>query len=211
MWSWDSSSRRPSEGVAYLSIWSCLWEVVWKKIIGRNCLFYDELLTLVTEVEAALNSWLFTYISSKDVEEPLTPLHLIVGYRILTLPGSSIPDDPVYAPESLAHRMRCLSQTLLHFFKWCKNEYLLKLHEDKGSMYIVKDGDVMTCMTRDILRVLWGSGRQSLMCLCWWSSSWCRCQSIIKRRSPKSLHWSLHHIHPLEVCCGKNNENPAGI
>ena len=43
-----------------------------KKSVGRNCLTHDELLTLVTEVEAVLNSRPLTYASSKDIEEPLT-------------------------------------------------------------------------------------------------------------------------------------------
>ena len=53
-----------------------------RKVIGRNCLTYDELLTLITEVEAVLNSRPLTYVSSEDVDEPLTPSHLLVGYRI---------------------------------------------------------------------------------------------------------------------------------
>ncbi len=44
-----------------------------KKSVGRNCLPYDELLTLIVEVEAVLNSRHLTYISSEDMEEPLTP------------------------------------------------------------------------------------------------------------------------------------------
>ena len=39
-----------------------------KKVFGRNCLTYDELLTLVIEVEAVLNSRPLTYISSEDIE-----------------------------------------------------------------------------------------------------------------------------------------------
>ena len=44
-----------------------------KKVIGKNCLIYDELLTLILEVEAVLNSRPLTYASSEYVEEPLTP------------------------------------------------------------------------------------------------------------------------------------------
>lgn len=77
---------------------------------------YDELLTLVIEVEAVLNSQPLTYISSEDVEEPLTPSHLLVGYWILTLPDSSVPDDPEYSPEGLTRRMRYLSWTFQNFW-----------------------------------------------------------------------------------------------
>ena len=44
----------------------------------KNSLTHDELLTLVTEVEAVLNSRPLTYVSSEDTTEPLTPSHLLV-------------------------------------------------------------------------------------------------------------------------------------
>lgn len=44
------------------------------KVIGRNCLTYDELLMLATKVKVVTP---FTYISLEDVEEPLMPLHLL--------------------------------------------------------------------------------------------------------------------------------------
>lgn len=55
------------------------------KTVGGARLTYDELLTAVTEVEQILNSRPL-YISSKDREEPLTPSHLITGFRTLNLP-----------------------------------------------------------------------------------------------------------------------------
>ena len=57
-----------------------------KKSVGRASMTYDELSTLVTEIEAVLNSRPLTYVSTVDLEEPLTPSHLLLGYRILSLP-----------------------------------------------------------------------------------------------------------------------------
>ena len=53
---------------------------------------YDELHTLLIEVEAVLNSRPLTYVSADDVDEPLTPSHLLVGYQILTLPDTAAPE-----------------------------------------------------------------------------------------------------------------------
>ena len=100
-----------------------------KKSIGKNCLTHDELLTLVTEVEAVLNSRPLTYVSSEDTTEPLTPSHLLVGYRILTLPDPTIPDDSDYTPENLTRRMSHLAKTLGRFWKRWKREYLLEFRE----------------------------------------------------------------------------------
>ena len=61
-----------------------------KKSVGRASLTYDELSTLVTEIEAVLNSRPLTYVSTDDLEEPLTPSHLLLGYRVLSLPDPTL-------------------------------------------------------------------------------------------------------------------------
>ena len=52
-----------------------------RKVIGQRRLTYDELLTVLTEVEVTLNSRPLTYLTADDLEEPLTPMHLITGRR----------------------------------------------------------------------------------------------------------------------------------
>ena len=83
-----------------------------RKVIGTARLSYDELLTVVTEVEAVLNSRPLTYVSSEDVEEPLTPSHLMFGYRVISLPDPPTVDldDPEFneSPDSLKRRFKHL-------------------------------------------------------------------------------------------------------
>ena len=57
-----------------------------RKLIGRARFSHDELSTALAEIEAVINSHPLSCISSSDIEEPLTPSHLIVGQRILNLP-----------------------------------------------------------------------------------------------------------------------------
>ena len=63
---------------------SCL-----KKTLVRSKLSFDELTTILVEVEAVLNSRPLTYVYSDDVEEPLTSSHLVIGRRLLILPVTS--------------------------------------------------------------------------------------------------------------------------
>ena len=79
-----------------------------KKTLGRAALIYDELLTLVVETEGVLNSRPLSYISSDDLDEPLTPSHLLIGYRILSLPDPPRDINPDYqeSASSLAHRTK---------------------------------------------------------------------------------------------------------
>ena len=60
-----------------------------KKTIGRTSLNYDELNTLVVEVESLINSRPLTYINDDEesISHPLTPFRLISGHRISTMPN----------------------------------------------------------------------------------------------------------------------------
>ena len=77
-----------------------------KKTIGGARLTYDELLTVVSEVEMILNSQPLSYISSQDIKEHLTPSHLMIGRRVLPLPDLPFYDrDPDYrTKEDLSRR-----------------------------------------------------------------------------------------------------------
>lgn len=107
-----------------------------RKLIGRAKLSYEELLTSVSEVELILNSRPLTYTSATDLEEPLTPSHLLTRRRLLSLPdhlcyGNSEED---YHPDSsrvtLNKRMKYLDTILKHFWSRWKREYLVELREN---------------------------------------------------------------------------------
>ena len=55
-----------------------------RKVLGSARVSYEELQTLLTEIECTINSQPLTFVSSEDVEEPLTPSHLIKGGICLT-------------------------------------------------------------------------------------------------------------------------------
>ena len=57
-------------------------------MMGRATMTYEELLTAVMEVEMVINSRPISYVSSDDLEEPLTPSHLLAGCCILGLPDN---------------------------------------------------------------------------------------------------------------------------
>ena len=57
-----------------------------RKTLRNARLNYDELRTVLVEVEGTLNFRPLTYISSDDPEKPLTPSHLMFRRRILSLP-----------------------------------------------------------------------------------------------------------------------------
>lgn len=94
-----------------------------RKIIGQAKFSYDELNTALIEVEGIVNSRPLTYVTSEDFEESLTPSHLLIGRRIL-----SLPDDLSYLEDSdeeftvddetLQRQARHLNNVINHFWKW---------------------------------------------------------------------------------------------
>lgn len=80
-----------------------------KKILGKALLTLIELTTIVTEVEAVLNSRPLTYVYS-DIEDgpPLTPSHFLCGHRLITVPllqtKSSV--DPDYQPDEDSRQLK---------------------------------------------------------------------------------------------------------
>ena len=108
-----------------------------KKIIGKARLSYDELLTVATEVEVILNSRPLTYVQSDDIEEVLTPSHLLTGRKLVTLPEISelrIYDDDEYyeqldTREHFTKRALYLSRILKNFWKKWRKDYLVDLRE----------------------------------------------------------------------------------
>ena len=51
-------------------------------MIGQAKFSYDEMHTAIVEVEAIINSRPLTFLDFDNIEEPLTPSHVLVGHRI---------------------------------------------------------------------------------------------------------------------------------
>ena len=100
-----------------------------EKTIGRAKLSYDELVNVVAEAKMILNCRPILYVSSEDLEEPLTPAHLVIGRRISALPVADTPvdDDFEISPNDLSRRAKHLNMILNHFWKRWRAEYLLEL------------------------------------------------------------------------------------
>ena len=115
-----------------------------RKILGNARLSFDELLTVLSEVEATLNSRPLTYDYDTPGEEVLTPAHLIYGRRLTSLPQSPEVEDDI----GCNRRYRYVTERLQHFWKRWRREYLTDLREshDCNAKKVVKEpkvGDVV--------------------------------------------------------------------
>ena len=105
-----------------------LWEAAVKsmkthlrKIVGNIKLTFEELSTLLTQIEACLNSRpLVPLPSDDDGIEALTPGHFVIGRTL-----QALPNDSFTYPDSISslHRWRLCQTVLLHFWKRWSTEY----------------------------------------------------------------------------------------
>ena len=143
-----------------------------KKMVGQAKLSLDELHTAVVEIESIINSRPLSYLTSSDVEEPLTPSHLLIGRRVLNLPDNlgydlELGDDEfVIDASQLDKRVKHLSNILNQFWKRWRTEYLTELREshrrtfqDSSLQSSIATGDVVVVHDERLPRGLWKLGR----------------------------------------------------
>ena len=55
-----------------------------KLVVGNN--WYEDCARFVTEVEMIVNSRPLSYLSTDNIQESITPSHLLTGHRVMSLP-----------------------------------------------------------------------------------------------------------------------------
>ena len=133
----------PCRAPWYGGHWECLvglTKSALKKTLGCAFVTLSSLQTLIVEIEAHLNNWPLTYVSSELYEpEPLTPSHLLYGRIINIVPHPFTTQDKVSDEDfqeigsKLHHTLnkKAKTQALLiqHFWSRWKREYWTSLRE----------------------------------------------------------------------------------
>ena len=137
-----TSQYSPWEGGLYERIVGLVKRSL-RKAIGSCLLTLDQFSTLLTEVEAVLNTRPLAYVNSESATiEPLTPAHFLAMHRQIgvCLPlafetsAQSDESDPEYMPEkrsadTLRQKSRHEDAVANEFWARWKKEYLLTLRE----------------------------------------------------------------------------------
>ena len=144
-----------------------------KKVLGRALVSFDELHTILVELEAIVNDRPLTYVSGELGEpEPLTPSHLLTGRRSKLFPDCAELvdwDDPDFvrnqsSSQELIKRNAYLSKIVRDFWKRWSGEYLTFLRQFQTSGKQVNEnkwpvvGDVVL-IPDDGPRMFWKVGR----------------------------------------------------
>ncbi|XP_023310160.1 uncharacterized protein LOC111691478 [Anoplophora glabripennis] len=97
-----------------------------KRILNNIHLTYEEFYTLLTQIEAVLNSRPLTPLSSDPEDlEALTPGHFIIGEPLNSVPEPNVENQRL-TPVARYHHLLRMTQ---HFWKRWKNEYLHNLQQ----------------------------------------------------------------------------------
>ena len=162
------------------------------------------------EVESVLNSRPLTCVSAEDMEEALTPSHLLTGHRVLSLPDPATDeDDPDYSPtpDSLTRRMRHLGEVTSRFWKRWKTEYLQELREQHrtgaatgGENRPIQQDEPVIVYDEAQPRGLWRLGRVTRLLR--GGDGEVRAAEVkvhSKTGTPTVLRRPIQHLYPLEV------------
>ena len=184
-----------------------------RKVLGNARLNYEELMTVLTEVEGTLNSRPLTYIEPDINDQPLTPSHLVTGRRLATLPYSTPILEEDDNSKSLTRRQMYLNLLLNHFWKWWITEYLMSLREfhnlkRKSSRNKTAEvGDVVVIHDDGLSRSKWKTGVvEELIVGEDQEVRGVKVRTLTNKGTITYLKRPVQKIYPLEVTCGQEKQ-----
>ena len=156
--------------------WGGMWErlvrsvkTCLRKIMGRSYLKFEELQTLICEVEAVINSRPLSYLHTESSEpSPLTPAHFLTGQRITTLPpyplGLRNSSSEKTTATQLNKRLQYRQRLSTNFWNRWKKDYLMELRSahhvsNPSNQSIFKVGDVVLIHEDKQPKHMWKMGR----------------------------------------------------
>ena len=176
-----------------------------KKIVANAHLTFEELNTILIEIEGIINSRPLTYVDADSLDEPLTPSSLVSGRRLST----KTPFDPNLSLDSsktsLSTRESYLKLLLKHFWTRFLREYLPGLREfhrnaSTQNNRLIGLGDIVIIQSDRVPRQKWRMGRVITL--------YPGKDGIVRAANVKTLDAagrdivlkrSIVHLYPLEI------------
>lgn len=181
-----------------------------KKILGLSYLTYEELETVLIEVESTINTRPLTYVNEDDTDTVITPNHLIFG--------TDIHDNYFFVANSAfvpVKRLRHLNKVLEHFRKRFLSTYINELRQTHiyqksniadnrnlvmGDIVIVKDDNPLPrsrwpiAKVQEVIRGSDGHIRGAKL------------TTITKNGKKGSIHRPLSKIIPFEIAVDQSSQ-----
>lgn len=130
-----------------------------RRVVGDHSLTYEELSTLLCEIEACLNSRPLTALTDDPTDpQPLTPAHFLIGRPSFLIPQPRITEEKIPPLK----RWKLLSQMTQDFWNRWSAEYLQTLQVRNKWTTIEKSprvGDIVLIKHEDTLPAKWPLAR----------------------------------------------------
>lgn len=130
-----------------------------RRILGNSILRFEDLYTVLTQIEACLNSRPLSPLSSDPNDYlPLTPGHFLIGDALVAVPEPNIQEVPVNRLTNYQLRTQLLQQ----FWTRWSSEYLTQLQQRqkwKNQIISVKVGDLVVVREEHIPPLKWPMAR----------------------------------------------------
>jgi hypothetical protein len=121
-----------------------------RRVIGNACISFEEMSTILTQIEACLNSRPLCQILS-DTKDPqaLTPGHFLIGEPLMALSDTNYSNVPMNRLSRWQFMQRCTQ----HLWRKWSRDYLHQLHQrykwptevsniQRGTVVLMKDDHV---------------------------------------------------------------------
>lgn len=131
-----------------------------KRVVGNSTLTYEEMSTVLTQIEACLNSRpLSAVLEDSDKLTVLTPGHFLIGEAILTVPDQNFFTENVSSLRRWQHSQRVFQS----FWRQWSQEYLTKFLQHYGlkptNIQQPKVGDIVVIKEDNMPPSRWLYGR----------------------------------------------------
>ena len=171
-----------------------------RKTLKTSLVSYEEFNTVLAEVESVVNCRPLTYVGDElHCEEPLTPSHLLVGYKLnaLPVPEELLEHDATYRdPVKVNKRYKYLLSLIAKFQSAWSKDYLLSLKQswNVSNRPDVKVGDVVL-IEDDGPRLRWKLGIIKTL----YTSPDGHTRSVLLSTSRGEITRVVIHLYPLEI------------
>ena len=153
-----SVPHSPWMGGIWERLVSCVKKCL-KRAIGLKQVTFVELQTLIFEIETILNNRPICNDYDDDLNEVLTPNHMIFGRRIENCNFRNF----LHVEEKLTKRERHLANLRTYFWSVWRNEYLTSLRATHNSGKVgpekIAQNDIVLIYDKSLPRHLWKLGR----------------------------------------------------
>ena len=137
-----------------------------KKVLGRSTLNFEELRTILVEIESVINARpiMYLYDDANSISYPLTPSDLIYGRRV-TSTANSAHHEIISTHHSLTRRAHHHKNLLQQVTKQWRQEYLTSLREqsnignNRNGAQEISIGDIVLLKTDSTKRIFWKLAR----------------------------------------------------